>query len=92
MPLSLSKLEKLLSIKGLIATQFFTIDKICVYIEILAVSNADTFLLYIPSKYKIKFLSKFYWRFMHNPNIDVIDISAFTEHDILPMIGLRPKV
>jgi glycosyltransferase involved in cell wall biosynthesis len=46
----------------------------------------------IPSNYKIKFLSNFYWRFMHNPNIDVIDISAFTEHDILPMIGLRPKV
>lgn len=54
MPLSLSKLEQLLSVKGLIVTQIFTIDKICVYLETLSVSNADTFLLYIPSKYKIK--------------------------------------
>jgi len=45
----------------------------------------------IPSKYRVKYLSKFYWRFMHNPNIEVIDMSAFTEHDVLPMIGLRPK-
>jgi hypothetical protein len=54
MPLSLSKLEKLLSIKGLILTKFFIIDKTCVYIEVVSMSNADTFLLYIPSKYTIK--------------------------------------
>lgn len=54
MPLSLYKLEQFLIVKGLIATKIFTIDRRCVYIEILSVSNADTFLLYIPSKYKIK--------------------------------------
>jgi hypothetical protein len=52
MPLSLPKLEKLLSLKGFIPCTFFTIDNLCVYIEVLSVIDAELFLLYIPSKYK----------------------------------------
>ena len=43
----------------------------------------------IPEKYKISIVSKFYWKFMHNPNIEVIDMPAFTERNVMPMIGLR---
>ena len=42
-----------------------------------------------PDKYRVSLASKFYWKFMHNPNIEVIDMSAFTERNVMPMIGLR---
>ena len=42
-----------------------------------------------PEKYRVSLVSKFYWKFMHNPNIEVIDMSAFTERNVMPMIGLR---
>jgi len=51
MPLSLQKLEKLLSLKGFIPCAFYIIDKLCVYIEVISV-DGEIFLLYIPSKYK----------------------------------------
>jgi len=54
MPLSLHKLEKLLSSKGLIPKKFFTMHGSCVYIEVLNLSSADNFMLYIPSKYDIQ--------------------------------------
>lgn len=54
MPLSLNKLEKLLSTKGFIIKKYFIIHGLCVYIEILSIINADFFMLYIPSKYEIK--------------------------------------
>ena len=53
MPLSFNKLEKLLSGRGLIPKKYFVIKGVIVYIEILSISNADTFMLYIPSKYEI---------------------------------------
>lgn len=53
MPLSINKLEKLLDTKGLIPKKFFVIHGLCVYIEVLNISNADEFMLYIPSKYEI---------------------------------------
>lgn len=43
----------------------------------------------IPEKYKVSFVSKFYWKFMHNPNIEVINMPAFIERNVMPMIGLR---
>jgi hypothetical protein len=52
MPLSLSKLEKLLALKGFAPSKFFIIHNICVYIEVLSLTNAEIFLMYIPSKYK----------------------------------------
>jgi len=52
MPLSITKLEKLLAIKNFMPIKYFVIHGLCVYIELLSMSTADTFLLYIPSKYK----------------------------------------
>ncbi len=54
MALSITKLEKLLNNKGLLLKKILTISDLCVYIEILSTVTADTFMLYIPSKYKIK--------------------------------------
>ena len=54
MTLSLNKLEKLLSKRGLIPKKYFTIDGLIVYIEILSIANAASFMLYIPSKYDIE--------------------------------------
>ena len=52
MPLSIEKLEKLLSTKGFVPNRYFIIHGLCVYIEIVSISDANIFLLYIPSKYK----------------------------------------
>ena len=52
MTLSISKLERLLAIKGFVVIRYFVMYGTCVYIEIIAMSSADSFLLYIPSKYK----------------------------------------
>jgi hypothetical protein len=54
MPLSINKLEKLLIGKGLLPKKFFTVDGLCVYLEVLNISNAESFMLYIPSKYEIQ--------------------------------------
>jgi predicted DNA-binding protein YlxM (UPF0122 family) len=54
MPLSLTKLENLLSSKGFVATKFFVLDGTCFYIEVFAIKTADVFLLYIPSKYNFE--------------------------------------
>ena len=54
MPLSFNKLEKLLSGRGLLPKKYFTIHGLIVYIEVLSISNADCFMLYIPSKYDIE--------------------------------------
>lgn len=53
MPLSVFKLEKLLSLKGFIPTKYYSMDNMIIYIEIVSISDADTFLMYIPSKYNI---------------------------------------
>lgn len=54
MPLSISKLEQLLSTKGFIPNKYFMMHDVCVYIEVVSISNADIFMLYVPSKYKFK--------------------------------------
>ncbi len=53
MTLSLNKLDRLLSSRGFTIKKYFVINNLCVYLEILSFLNADTFLLYIPSKYEI---------------------------------------
>jgi predicted DNA-binding protein YlxM (UPF0122 family) len=55
MPLSLRKLENLLASKGFVSTKFFELDGSCFYIELYSIQTADTFLLYIPSKYTFQF-------------------------------------
>jgi len=54
MTLSFRKLGRFLSKKGMIAKKIFAMNGLCVYIEVLCISNADSFLLYIPSKYEIQ--------------------------------------
>lgn len=54
MPLSIEKLDMFLARNEMITSAFFVDDKMrCVLIEIYITSNDETFLLYIPSKYKI---------------------------------------
>jgi len=53
MALSISKLERLLNRQGLIIKKILTVDRLCVYIEVLSTITADNFMLYIPTKYKI---------------------------------------
>ena len=52
MPLSTGKLERLLALKGFIPTRYFVMHNIIAYIEIVSITEATMFLLYIPSKYK----------------------------------------
>ena len=54
MPLSIGKLEKLLSSKGFLPKKYFAMHGLCVYVEVLNITDADSFMLYIPSKYEIK--------------------------------------
>ena len=53
MTLSISKLEKLLRTNSFLIKKKFTIDSYLVYLELFNIHNAETFLLYIPSKFKI---------------------------------------
>jgi len=54
MTLSFNKLEKLLSGRGLLPKKYFTLHSFIIYIEVLCLSNAGCFMLYIPSKYEIE--------------------------------------
>jgi glycosyltransferase involved in cell wall biosynthesis len=42
-----------------------------------------------PAKFKQQIGLKFYWRFMHNPNIEVINLPAFLQRNVFPMVGMR---
>jgi hypothetical protein len=54
MPLSVSKLERFLSNKGLLPSKYFVMHSTIVYIEVLSIQDAETFMLYIPSRYNFK--------------------------------------
>lgn len=71
MPLSFHKLETLLNNNGFIPKKVYVISDSIVYIEVLVVKTADTFMLYIPRKYDIKNDSK----------IDTYDISVLEIDD-----------
>lgn len=58
MTLSLTKLSKILKNNGFIPKKYFLIEKYCVYIEVFSMSNTDNFLVYIPSKYDLKFIDE----------------------------------
>lgn len=53
MPLSINKLEKLLSTKGMIIKSVYSVGGMCVYLDIMHISTGETLFLYIPSKYEI---------------------------------------
>lgn len=52
--LSLRKLEQLLTSQGFLPKKVFADRGDCVFLEVMNIGNADTFLLYIPSKYEIQ--------------------------------------
>jgi len=70
---SFSKLELLLSENGFTPKNIFTIDGYCVYIEVLCCSNAETFLLYIPSTFNIKPNKEFTYKLKY------VDIESSTD-------------
>lgn len=52
--ITFDKLHRLITKRGLVIKCVYTIDKMCVYIELVNLTNAHSFLLYIPSAYTIK--------------------------------------
>ena len=42
-----------------------------------------------PVKFTQQLAVKFYWKFIHNPNIEVKNMLAFLERNVLPMLGMR---
>jgi len=56
-----------------------------------AITKASLKILKIltPQKFKQQLAVQFYWKFMHNPNIEVKNLSAFLERNVLPMVGMR---
>ncbi len=54
MPLSIDKLNQLLEKKGFMCRKFFIDQHYCRFIEILSINTIDSYLLYIPSKYKFE--------------------------------------
>ena len=54
MPLSIRKLEDLLASKGFVAKTYFNLDGYCIYIEVFCVQDANSFMLYISSRYELK--------------------------------------
>lgn len=51
MSLSVYKLDNFLLEKGFTPLKYYTLDNVCIYIDVLSVETAEIFLLYIPSKY-----------------------------------------
>ena len=54
MKVSLRKLEKYIQTLGYVTKRYFIMKGLCIYLEIIGIKNANTFLVYIPSKYNIK--------------------------------------
>jgi len=54
MPLSINKLQDFLASKGFVPVRFFVLDDMVFYIEVMSTNNANTFFIYIPSKYEFK--------------------------------------
>jgi hypothetical protein len=54
MTLSLHKLEKALNKQNIILRKIYTMDGLCIYLELLCISTAEICMMYIPSKYEIK--------------------------------------
>jgi hypothetical protein len=94
MPLSIIKLEELLSEKGYIIDKYFVMDKYCFYIQVFSIDTSELFLMYIPSKYnfevegdnvyKIKYINMSSPTYGGNPNaMDIQDIYGIQNYDII---------
>lgn len=58
MTLSIIKLQKFLKANGFLIQKIFTVREQVVYVEVFNINNAETFLLYIQSKYTINIEDK----------------------------------
>lgn len=54
MPFSLTKLDHVLNNKGLLNKRVYTIQGVCIYIEVMSIVTADVFFLHIPRKYDLR--------------------------------------
>lgn len=70
MTLSINKLKSIIERKNLLIKKIFFMKGLCIYIEIFCLLTSDSFLLYIPSKYKIKVSDE-----IENYELDYIDVS-----------------
>ena len=52
MGLSIDKLNQIILSKGYLPRRFFKLYGTCIFIEIIAVKTAETYIIYIPSKYE----------------------------------------
>lgn len=53
MVLSFNKLQTILSDNGIVVKKIFCIKDECIFLELLCITNANCFIMYIPSKYSI---------------------------------------
>ena len=84
MTLSLPKLIKLLVSRGFFAHSFFKIFDECAFIEIVSINTADTYMLYIPSKYNFTVPDKL-------PNVyDLKEIELNSSKDVVEEYGEKP--
>ena len=58
MSLSINKLEKILKSNKLIPQKFYKLYGVCAFIQVFSVTNADQFMIYIPSKYEFNIDNK----------------------------------
>lgn len=58
MSLSINKLEKILKSNKLIPHKFYKLYGVCAFIEVFSITNADKFMIYIPSKYEFNIDNK----------------------------------
>jgi regulator of replication initiation timing len=75
MPLSISKLEKLLNSYGFIVRSIFSIHKEVTYVELFDVSHSENFFLYVPSKYKIP---------VNGDSYELSNVSSNGEEEVIP--------
>ena len=54
MPLSIEKLQDLITDKGFVPKTYYVMDGSCFYIELFCIKTAELFFLYIPSKYNFE--------------------------------------
>jgi hypothetical protein len=88
MVMSLTKLEDLLASKGFVAKSYYTLDDYCIYIEVLNVTNASIFMLYITARYGLKVTNRpniFDLRYMEITNEDNIASNYGDEPDNVDM-------
>lgn len=61
----------------------FQVSQLVIKVSLKLIKN------FAPVNLKQKLAISFYWKFMHNPNIEVKNIPAFLHRNVLPVLGMR---